>query len=157
MTGAGPHERAWPWFLGAGAVYLGTLVGTWWPRVGPTGVNLIPFRPHLQALRRGAWTPEARRAGCDLAINVVLLMPAAFLLAQGFRRTRGARGCVGPTVALGCLGSVVIEGGQVCIPGRVPDATDVVLNSLGVGISSALVGLRDGAALDILRCQTATH
>jgi glycopeptide antibiotics resistance protein len=143
MTGAGPHGRAWPWFVGAGAVYLGTLVGTWWPRVGPKEVNLIPFRPHLQTLRRGTWTPEARRAWCDLAINVVLLMPAAFLLAQGFRRTRGARGSVVPTVAIGCIGSVVIEGGQVFIPGRVPDATDVVLNCLGVGISSALVGLRD--------------
>jgi hypothetical protein len=91
MTGAGLHGRAWPWFVGAGAVYLGTLLGTWWPRTGPKEVNLIPFRPHLQDLRRGAWTPEARRARCDLAINVVLLRPAAFLLDQGFRRTRGAR------------------------------------------------------------------
>jgi VanZ family protein len=67
-------------------------------------------------------------------------MPAAFLLAQGFRRTRGARGSVVRTVVIGCAGSVVIEVGQVFIPGRVRDTTDVLLNSLGVAISSAVAG-----------------
>jgi VanZ family protein len=41
------------------------------------------------------------------------------------------------------VGSLVIEVGQVVIPGRVPDATDVVLNSLGVALSSALVARWD--------------
>ena len=63
------------------------------------------------------------------------------LLARGFHRARGARGIMVPTAMIGCAGSVVIEVGQVFIPGRVPDATDVVLNSLGVGVSIALVGL----------------
>ena len=143
MTRTAPHRRAWPWFVGASVVYAGTLVGTWWPRSGPTEVNLIPFRPHLRDLRRGARTPEALRAWTDLVINVALLMPAAFLLAQGFRRTRAAHSSVALTVVIGCAGSVVIEAGQVVIPGRVPDTTDVLLNSLGVGISSALVGLQE--------------
>lgn len=137
------HSRAWPWFVGAALVYGGTVIGAWWPRTGPPEVNLIPFQPHVQALRRGARTPEAQGAWRDLAINVVLLMPTAVLLTQGFRRTCRMRGAVGPTVALGCVGSLVIEVGQVVIPGRVPDATDVVLNSLGVALSSALVARWD--------------
>ena len=138
-----PHSRAWPWFVGAALVYGGTVIGAWWPRTGPSEVNLIPFQPHMQALRRGARTPEAQGAWRDLAINVVLLMPTAVHLTQGFRRTCRMRGAVGPTVALGCVGSLVIEVGQVVIPGRVPDATDVVLNSLGVALSSALVARWD--------------
>lgn len=133
---------AWPWFVGAGAVYAGTLVGTWWPTEGTGTPNLVPFRPHLRVIRRGTCTPEAVGAWRDLAINVVLLMPAALLLARAARRAWGD-GFVVPTMVIGCTGSVVIEVGQLAIPGRVPDATDVLLNSLGVGISVALVGLWD--------------
>jgi glycopeptide antibiotics resistance protein len=137
------HQRAWPWFVGAGAVYAGTLVGTWWPRAGPGEPNLVPFRSHVQDIRRGARTPEAAGALTDLVINVALLMPAALLLAGGFQRLGGQRGCIIPTVVIGGIGSVMIEGGQICIPGRVPDVTDVVLNSLGAGLSSAMVALWD--------------
>jgi hypothetical protein len=48
------HSRAWPWFVGAALVYGGTVIGAWWPRTGPPEVNLIPFQPHVHALRRGA-------------------------------------------------------------------------------------------------------
>ena len=81
------RQQAWPWFVGAGAVYAGTLVGTWWPRAGQGKPNVVPFRPHVQHIRTGMRTPEAAGAVIDLALNVVLLMPAALLLARGFHRT----------------------------------------------------------------------
>ena len=93
----------------------------------------------MRDIRRGVRTPEARAAWRDLAINVGLLIPASALLAQGFCRTGRLHNAVVATLALGCLGSLVIEIGQVVIPGRVPDATDVVLNTVGAGISGGLV------------------
>lgn len=141
VDGMHGHGPAWPWFLGAAAVYGGTVSGTWWPGTGSTALNLIPFRPHVRAIRQGRRTAEAQGAWRDLIINVVLLMPAALLLAQGFRRTRYPAAVLRRTLVLGFVGSVTIEMGQLFIPGRVPDATDVVLNTLGVGLSSGVVAL----------------
>lgn len=136
--------RAWPWFVGAGAAYLVTLAGTWWPRPGAGTPNLVPFRPHLRDLRRGLHSPEARGALTDLGINAALLMPTALLLARGLGCARGDPGGPVLAAALGCAGSIVIEGGQFFIPGRVPDTTDVVLNSLGVCVSITLLARWDG-------------
>lgn len=129
--------------------YLGTLAGTWWPRPGAGTPNLVPFRPHIRDLRRGWRTLEARAALTDLGINAVLLVPTALLLARGLSRVHGRPGGAVLAAALGCTGSIMIEVGQFFIPGRVPDTTDVVLNSLGVCGSITLLArwddLRDDA------------
>jgi VanZ family protein len=42
---------------------------------------------------------------------------------------------VRPTLLLGCMGSVLIEVGQLFVPGRTTSITDVLANSAGVIIA----------------------
>jgi len=68
----------------------------------------------------------------DLVVNVLLFMPLTVVLARGFQLARGPGAFARPTIVRGCVGSLVIEIGQLFRPSRTTDITDVLLNSLGV-------------------------
>ncbi len=84
----------------------------------------------------------------DLALNVVLFLPAGFLL---HRLRRGRLGIVA-VFGLGALASLAIEWTQLFLPGRYSTWTDVLANGIGAGLGawgSSLVRrwVGDGAGL----------
>jgi glycopeptide antibiotics resistance protein len=135
MSGPLKGGRAWRWFLAAGAMYLAILAVTWAPAKGPNTIDLVPFQNEVRAIR--AWQPGhlAWRTFSELALNVLLLVPFALLLARAFQLSSGPCGFVRPTLLLGCMGSVLIEVGQLFVPGRTTSITDVLANSAGVIIA----------------------
>jgi glycopeptide antibiotics resistance protein len=139
MSGPLKRGRAWCWFLGAGAIYLATLAVTWAPAKGPNTIDLVPFWGQVRAI--AAWQPGhlARGAFSELGLNVLLLVPFTLALARAFQLSRGPRGFMRPTVLLGCAGSVLIEVGQLFVPGRTTSITDVLVNSAGVVIAVKLM------------------
>ena len=143
MSGPLKDGRAWSWFLCAAAMYLAILAVTWAPDKGPNTVDLVPFRNEVRAI--GAWQRGhlARRAFSELALNVLLLVPFALLLARAFQLSRRPRRFVRPTVLLGCMGSMLIEVGQLFVPGRTTSITDVLANSAGVVIAVKIMSHRN--------------
>jgi glycopeptide antibiotics resistance protein len=143
MSGPLKDGRSWSWFLCAAAMYLAILAVTWAPDKGPNTVDLVPFRNEVRAI--GAWQRGhlARRAFSELALNVLLLVPFALLLARAFQLSRGPRRFVRPTVLLGCMGSMLIEVGQLFVPGRTTSITDVLANSAGVVIVVTIMSHRN--------------
>ena len=139
MSGARKGGRAWCWFLGAAAMYLAILAVTWAPDKGPNTIDLVPFRNAVRAISAGQHGHLARRVFSELALNVLLLVPFALLLARAFQLWRGPRRFVLPTVVLGCMGSMLIEVGQLFVPGRTTSITDVLANSAGVVIAVAIM------------------
>jgi glycopeptide antibiotics resistance protein len=131
--------RAWWWFLGAAAVYLVILAVTWAPAKGPNTIDLVPFRDEVRAISAWQHGHLARRVFSELALNVLLLVPFALLLARAFQLSRGPRRFVRPTVLLGSMGSMLIEVGQLFVPGRTTSITDVLANSAGVVIAVAIM------------------
>ncbi len=68
----------------------------------------------------------------DLTLNVVLFLPAGFLL---HRLLRGRLGILA-VLGLGALASFAIEWTQLFLPGRYSSWTDVLANGLGAGIGA---------------------
>ena len=128
----GDPRRAARWFAGAGAIYAGMLAATWAPQRGRGGINLVPFVSHVKGIVAWVQGKGAPWLLVDLVVNVLLFMPLTVVLARGFQLARGLRAFARPTIALGCVGSLVIEVGQLFRPSRTTDITDVLLNSLGV-------------------------
>jgi glycopeptide antibiotics resistance protein len=135
MSGPLKGGRAWWWFLGAAAVYLVILAVTWAPAKGPNTIDLVPFRDEVRAISAWQHGHLVRRVFSELALNVLLLVPFALLLARAFQLSRGPHRFVRPTVLLGCTGTVLIEVGQLFVPGRTTSITDVLANSAGVVIA----------------------
>src|SRR5918912_2994880 len=108
--------HAWCWFLAAAVVYLVILAVTWAPAKGPNTIDLVPFRDEIRAVSAWQHGHLARRVFSELALNVLLLVPFALILARAFQLWRGPRRFVRPTVVLGCMGSMVIEVGQLFVP-----------------------------------------
>jgi glycopeptide antibiotics resistance protein len=143
MSGPLKGGRAWCWFLGAAAMYLAILAVTWAPVKEPNTIDLVPFRNEVRAIIADQHGHLAWRAFSELALNVLLLVPFALLLARAFQRSRGPRRFVRPTVLLGCMGSMVIEVGQLFVPGRTTSITDVLANSAGVVIVVKIMSHRN--------------
>ena len=143
MSGALKGGRAWWWFLGAAAMYLAVLAVTWAPGKGPNTIDLVPFRDEVRAVSAWQHGHLARRVFSELALNVLLLVPFALLLARAFQLLRGPRRFVRPTVLLGCMGSILIEVGQLFVPGRTTSITDVLANGAGVVIAVKIMSHRN--------------
>ncbi len=126
--------------MGAGAIYLATLVATWSPRRGRGKTNLMLFAPHIASLNGWLHGKGAPWALVDLGVNVVLLVPFTLALARGFQLSRGPRAFARPTALLGCASSLLIELGQLFIPSRVTDVTDLILNIAGVLLTVKFMG-----------------
>jgi hypothetical protein len=82
MSGALQGGRAWWWFLYAAAMYLAVLAVTWAPDKGSNTIDLVPFRDEVRAIRAWQHGHLARRVFSELALNVLLLVPFALLLAR---------------------------------------------------------------------------
>ena len=143
MSGPLKGGRARWWFLCAAAMYLAVLAVTWAPDKGPNTIDLVPFRNAVRAISAEQHGHLARRVFSELALNVLLLVPFALLLARAFQLWRGPRRFVLPTVVLGCMGSMVIEVGQLFVPGRTTSITDVLANSAGVVIAVKIMSHRN--------------
>jgi hypothetical protein len=126
------HLRADAWVDGAlVASLIGVLLATFTPlsEFGNTG----GVRPAVQL------TPLDRLDGAPVefaVINLVLLLPVAFLLVLRGRRASLA------VVVLACIGlSVVIETLQLFHPRRGTNVDDLLLNSVGVFVGAGLGGV----------------
>lgn len=75
-------------------------------------------------------------AGFQFLANVAMFVPFGALITLVLGRRRWAAG-----LASGVALSVVVEVTQVVLPGRVPDADDVVANSIGTALGVGLVAL----------------
>jgi glycopeptide antibiotics resistance protein len=124
-------------------MYLAILAVTWAPVNEPNTVDLVPFRNEVRAIRAWQHGHLAWRAFSELALNVLLLVPFALLLARAFQLSRGPRRFVRPTVLLGCMGTMLIEVGQLFVPGRTTSITDVLANSAGVVIAVKIMSRRN--------------
>jgi glycopeptide antibiotics resistance protein len=124
-------------------MYLAILAVTWAPVKEPNTIDLVPFRNEVGAIIADQHGHLAWRAFSELALNVLLLVPFALLLARAFQLSRGPRRFVRPTVLLGCMGSMLIEVGQLFVPGRTTSITDVLANSAGVVIAAKIMSHRN--------------
>jgi len=129
---SGDPRRATRWFAGAGIIYAGMLAATWAPQRGRGGINLVPFVSHIRGIVAWVQGKGSPSLFVDFVVNVLLFMPLTVVLARGFHLARGLGAFARPTIVLGCLGSLVIEVGQLFRPSRTTDITDFLLNSLGV-------------------------
>jgi glycopeptide antibiotics resistance protein len=116
---------------------------TWAPDKGSNTIDLVPFRDEVRAISAWQHGHLARRVFSELALNVLLLVPFTLLLARAFQLSRGSRGFVRLTVLLGCMGSVLIEVGQLFVPGRTTSLTDALANSVGVVIAVKIMSRRN--------------
>ena len=96
----------------------------------------VPFLSYYEAAPF-----EALRGG---VLKVLLGVPLGAIAAHATKRQRLAwpRGVTACVLVGGCLFFSLIEAGQVMLPSRYPDSTDIILASFGLWL-----GLRTGAAL----------
>ncbi len=101
------------------------------------GLFQVPFRNYYAA------TPID--AGYEAMTKILLALPVGVLVQRlvGLRRwfASGVRGAAGASLVVAALSSpifVVLEIGQVLVPSRYPDGTDVLLGALGAAIGALL-------------------
>lgn len=85
----------------------------------------VPYRPAFTVI--------------EFSLNIVLFVPFGLLFPLVMGSVHPAMLCA--TVALGAVGSVVIEMLQLDIPGRVTASSDVVANTLGTLCGVLILGL----------------
>ncbi len=114
-------------------------------------LNLRPFVDKARAFRNlSSPTPAIRRSAqgylfVDVLGNIAVFVPfgaavAAATLLSPRRERRGGFWRWWLRVSLACLAlSLLIELGQLAVPGRVTDIDDVILNTLGAAVGALLM------------------
>ncbi|WJS92175.1 VanZ family protein [Microbacterium testaceum] len=118
--------------LTAGAVLAAVVALTLAPRAiaWPARTLVLDALDHLPP----SWSALVLGAGADVALNIAFFVPlgAAIALLLPLRWA--------PASLLLCaLVSLAVEALQAGIPGRVPDAEDVVSNTIGAAIGTVVV------------------
>jgi VanZ family protein len=103
-------------------------------RIG--ALEAVPFQTY--------WLGEEYHAFIELLRKLILFAPLGGLLALAWARVRGPlarRACaIGSVAAVGVV-AVLVEAGQVFLPGKTPDSTDALIGTIGgaAGYAAALV------------------
>ena len=125
--------------LSAGAVLAAVGVLTLAPRAiaRPARTVVLDALDHLPS----SWRALMFGAGADVALNIAFFVPlgAALALLLPLRWSPAS-------VLLCALVSLTVETLQAGIPGRVPDAEDVLSNTIGAAIGTVLVVAMRAAA-----------
>jgi VanZ family protein len=142
----GPRRRlSRGWWLLVSLAVVGVLVLTLRPDEVPgisTGTNLRPFHHHGRALHALFGDGTNRRVVLhylvtDVVGNVLLFLPVGLAVAGALGRLP-APPLLAASVAFGALLSAGIEAVQLLIPGRATDVDDVIFNTLGALVGTAL-------------------
>ena len=145
-------------FAAIGAAGLGAAVGVWWAERRSRLLNVAAAAAALGALAIDQWAPftfsATARPMALLPLASYLSTSAADAVSQallklqlGFAAAFAIGGLVPPssycwTRAAVCIAAcAVVEAGQMFLPGRFPDVTDLLILSIGavVGLATATV------------------
>lgn len=112
-----------------GAYLLALVYGTLYPWTGWRSKGLSGFSFLFEAWPR-YWT------WFDLVVNVLIYAPLGLLLAVSMRKRFTQRGAVLTAIALASGTSLMLEGLQSFLPGRVPSRADWFANSAGAALGA---------------------